>query len=214
MPKPQFLSTFVEDELLIRAVGKYDADAEKCEFQLSGIKAASPLNELRYFHAAENFVQDIMHDMLEGVCQHDVMLIVKHLISLPDISLPQINSLVEHFSYGRHDMSNRPVKLTECALRSDMLPMTASQTWCFTRVLSLVVGSLIPEHNRVWLCYLLLREILDILFAPSVEVGELRLLAVLIEEYLEIRMSLFPQHKLKNKHHHMVHYPRLIREVG
>jgi len=40
------------------------------------------------------------------------------------------------------------------------------------------------------------------------------LLEVLIAEYLELHMSLFAQHKLKNKHHHMVHYPWLIDEVG
>lgn len=214
LPKTKFASTFAEDQLLIRTVTRYDADAEKHEVQLSGIKLASPLNELEYFHAAENFVQDIMHDILEGVCQYDMILIVRHLSLLPDMSLSRVNGLIEHFSYGRHDMSNRPVKLTECTLRGDMLPMTASQTWCFTRVLSLAVGSLVPEDNSVWSLYLHLREILDILFAPSVDVGELRLLAVLIAEYLEMRMSLFPEHKLKNKHHHMVHYPRLIGEVG
>lgn len=31
------------------------------------VKLASPLNELSYFHAVENFAQYIMHDILEGV---------------------------------------------------------------------------------------------------------------------------------------------------
>jgi len=106
LPKQKFSSTFRESPSLVRTVATYNADVAKHDVQLSGIKTASPLNELKYFHAAENFVQDLMHDVLEGVCQYDMMLVLKHVISLPDISLTRVNGLVEHFSYGRHDMSN------------------------------------------------------------------------------------------------------------
>jgi len=43
---------------------------------------------------------------------------------------------------------------------------------------------------------------------------ELDLLTVVIAEYLELRKSLFPRDTLKNKHHHLLHYPRLMSEVG
>jgi len=83
-----------------------------------------------------------------------------------------LNSLSQSFSYGSHDISNKPVVLTEAALRSDMLPLRASQMWCFTRIFSLAIGSLVPETDKVWLLYIHLRQILDILFAPSIDLQE------------------------------------------
>jgi hypothetical protein len=62
--------------------------------------------------------------------------------------------------------------------------------------------------------YLKLREIMDVLFAPHVQRMELVLLKILISEYLEMRSDLFPQESMKNKHHHLIHYPRLIEAVG
>ena len=214
VPRCKFSETFSECSSRLRTVTSYDKDAENIDVSTTGIKMPSPLNAISYFHAAENFVQDIMHDVLEGVCQYDMMLIVNHLVSLQGLSLERINGLVEHFSYGRHDISNKPVKLTEASLKCDMLPMNASQSWCFTRVLSLAVGFIVPEDDNVWLLYLTLRQILDILFASEVEIGELKLLEVLIAEYLEMHTVLFPHVTLKNKHHHLTHYPRLILEVG
>ena len=214
LPKVSFTNTFVEESSLIRTVASYDADAVKCDIKHSGIKLSSPLNELKYFHAAENFVQDIMHDVLEGVCQYDMTLIINYLLSLKGFSLARMNGLLEHFSYGKPDVCNKPPRLTEIALRSDMLPMTASQTWCLVRVFSLAIGSLVAEGDEVWLLYLQLRVILDILFAPSIELSELTLLKVLIAEYLEQHTLLFPVNTLKKKHHHLIHYPRLIHEVG
>ena len=62
--------------------------------------------------------------------------------------------------------------------------------------------------------YLSLRNILDIILSPTVQCGETKFLACLISEYLEMRHILFPEITAKNKHHHLIHYPRLIEEVG
>ena len=37
---------------------------------------------------------------------------------------------------------------------------------------------------------------------------------MLIAEYLDIRLALFPNDSVKNKHHPMVHYPWFIQEMG
>lgn len=68
--------------------------------------------------------------------------------------------------------------------------------------------------DNVWAFYLQLHNIQDILFAPETSVEELFLLKVLIEEYLVRHVAYFPDDHLKNKHHHLVHYPQLIHEVG
>lgn len=68
--------------------------------------------------------------------------------------------------------------------------------------------------NNCWALYTLMRQIMDIICAPYVDRQETDLLRVLIKEYLTTRVQLFPHSSLKNKHHHLVHYPRLIEESG
>ena len=47
--------------------------------QQIGIKDYCVLNQLANFHAAENYVQDLMHDFLGGICCYDLCLICKKL---------------------------------------------------------------------------------------------------------------------------------------
>lgn len=209
-----FQNVHVEQTELIRTAFQYDSDVIANSVKDSGIKFPSPLNVLKYFHAAENFVQDIMHDVLEGICKYDVKLVISHVVKLEGMSLDRLNGLVANFSYGKHDITNKPVSLSEIALKSDMLPLSASQMWCLTRILSLAVGFHVPRDDKIWALYLQLRNVLDIVFAPVISSDELILLGVQIEEYLQMHVDCFPDESLKNKHHHLVHYPRLMREVG
>jgi hypothetical protein len=55
---------------------------------------------------------------------------------------------------------------------------------------------------------------MDIICAPYVQRDEIDLLRILIVEYLQMHVELFPTETLKNKHHHLIHYPRLIVESG
>jgi hypothetical protein len=189
--RDQFQTLFTEDENLIRTVEQYNDDVKTKSVADSGIRFPSPLNVLKYFHATENFVQDIMHDVLKGICKYDMNLIINHVIRLDGMSLQHLNGLIENFSYGKHEITNKPVSLTENALKADTLPLTASQMWCFTRVLSLAIGAHVPHNDKVWAFYLQLRNVLDIVFAPEVSSIELILLKVLIQEYLQMRTACF-----------------------
>jgi hypothetical protein len=139
--RKDFQTQFCESEDLVRTVEQYDSDILNSTVQESGIKFASPLNELQYFHAAKNYVQDLMHDALEGVCKYDISLIMNYMVDSNNITLEHLNGLLNKFSYGKHDIVNKPVMLTETALKTSTLPLSASQMWCLTRTLALAVGS-------------------------------------------------------------------------
>jgi len=210
--RSQFQDMMVEEETSLRSRQSYDMALLSQMVQDTGIKQRCPLNDLVHFHAAENYVQDIMHDIFEGVCAYDLPLICSAYISSGYFDLFVLNHRVQSFTYGYCDAANKPPVIQ--SLNVDMLPFEASQTWCLTRILSLAVGSLVPETDNVWQFYLLLRDIIDIILAPSVTEDDVHLLTVLISEYLEMRKQLFPDQTLKNKHHHLTHYPNLIRKVG
>jgi hypothetical protein len=82
LPRAAFQTVFAEDDSTVRTRESYDTDVEKHIVNETGIKFASPLNQLTNFHACENFIQDVMHDMLEGVCKYDMKLIICHVMKL------------------------------------------------------------------------------------------------------------------------------------
>ena len=196
----------------IRTVQNYNDGVSTGIVQETGLKQASPLNELTYFHAATNYIQDSMHDLLEGVCSYDLVLISRSLIGQGYFDLDTLNSRFQSLQYSYHEVSNKPPTIV--TLDIEMLPFTASEIWCFTVNYSLAVGHLVPDSDQFWQMYLSLRHIMDIIFAPGVSLAELNLLEVTISEYLEMRHTAFPNVTAKNKHHHLIHYPRIIREFG
>jgi hypothetical protein len=101
-----FGKKFFEDANVVRTVQNYDEDLLRGETQATGIKAQCALNQLKYFHAADNYVQDIMHDLLEGVCSYDMRLICKNLTE--KITLEELNRRIQCVNFGYHDLSSKP----------------------------------------------------------------------------------------------------------
>lgn len=64
-----------------------------------GIKRNSILNSLSYFSVSENYVLDIMHDILEGVAQYEIKLLFEYL-NQKSISIENILQHVYAFNYG------------------------------------------------------------------------------------------------------------------
>ena len=89
------------------------------------IKLASILNELKYFHAVNNFVQDIIQDLFEGVCAYDMCLFSRELIRRWFFTLGVLNSRLQGVQYSYHEICNRPSVFS--SLDCEMLPLDASE---------------------------------------------------------------------------------------
>lgn len=91
--------------------------------------------------------------------------------------------------------------------------MSASETLCFTRYLGLIIGDLVPTNSELWSYYVLLKKILDLILSRCVNYENSLLLQSLIDEHHELFLTLFQTH-LKPKHHHMIHYPYILKNCG
>ena len=88
--------------------------SEHCNMLLSnpqlshyyGVKRSSSLNTLKYFNTADNFSVDIMHDILEGVAQFEMKLVLEH-IQENHASAREIARRIDTFNYGYMDRRNR-----------------------------------------------------------------------------------------------------------
>jgi len=89
--------------------------------------------------------------------------------------------------------------------------------WCLIRILPLLIGDKIPESNNYWHLYLLILNILNILnivMAPRISISETFLLQEMIHEHQKLFLFLFSERQLTPKQHFLIHYPRVIRELG
>ena len=191
------------------------AQANEAEGQAFGVKFSSVFNELQYFHVCQPGLPPCLgHDLFEGVVSKDVALYIKHFVKVDKyFTYVQLNRIINQFKYLGSDADNKPCDVN---LNAEKLGGHAVQNWCFLRLLPLLIGDRIedPLNNQVWQLCLQLRNIVDLICAPRISVGQVADLRILTEEYLHDRKELFPNDPLKPKHHYVAHYPELILQFG
>ncbi|XDV29589.1 hypothetical protein PO909_032692 [Leuciscus waleckii] len=190
---------------------KYLADNPN-ENSCYGFKRNSVLNTLTYFNVSENFVLDIMHDILEGVAQYEVKLLFEYM-SCNLISCDSIPQRLYAFNYGYLDKNNRPTKVN-LQQAGNSIGLNASQTLCLIRNIPLIFGDVVPEGDKHWHLMLLLLHIVNIIFSPCISEGMTIFLKHLIVEHHRLFKELYPSRNLIPKHHLMIHYPECIRQIG
>jgi len=158
-----------------------------------------------------------MHDIFEGWGSLELRLILRQFI-LNDkfFTLTFLNACLKSFSYGSSDIKNKPTALKKKQLNkpSGSTGQSASQMWCFIRILPLLIGDKIPTDNNYWHLYLLMLKILDIVMAPRISISETFLLQEMIHDHHKLFLFLFSERRLTPKQHFLIHYPRVIRELG
>ncbi len=87
----------------------------------------------------------------------------------------------------------------------------ASQMWCLSTLLPIIIHDLVPEDNPDWELFTDLIKIVDILISLVIPKETTSYLQLLIKEYLEEFRYLYPNTRLIPKQHFMVYYPAQIR---
>ena len=168
--------------------------------------------ELCNISTVENYSVDIMHDVLEGVGQYELKLVLEY-VQVNFITAREMARRIESFNYGYSERRNRPpaVKLFDV---SNDLGLNAIQSWCLLRNMPLIFGDLVQRDDECWHLLMLLLQIMDIAFSPVVTYGMTIFLKHIIVEHHRLFKHVFPSKNLLPKHHFMTHYPRCIREIG
>jgi len=85
-----------------------------------GINCNSILNELHYFHVCDGSLHpDIMHDVLEGVLQYEVKLMLNHMIIVENyFTLEILNIRLENIELSTKESKSRPTCVSSSTLNS------------------------------------------------------------------------------------------------
>lgn len=139
-------------------------------------------------------------------------LIIKHFIDNNIFDLDNLNSRIKYYTYLKSE-KNCPPPVTKQNLLNGKIMFSASEMLCLVRNFRYIIGDLIAEHDPIWKQYLTLLEITEILTSQIFTLHLIDYLKTSIEAYLENLIQLF-NCTLKPKHHFLLHYPRIIQNVG
>lgn len=81
------------------------------------------------------------------------------------------------------------------------------------RNLNMIIGTSIDEKDECWNLLLALQEIMQIICSPNITIDTPEFLEIKIAEYLTSLNEKFTN-AMKPKHHFMLHYPSIMRQVG
>ena len=209
--------SFTESGFTIRnkAVHEYHLDAlsvNEDNGPVYGVLHRCPLLDVSGFDLTTALVPDIMHDLIEGTIQNLILKLVQMAVREKKVSLALLNSRLEEACQHVRDRPN--LFTNRITSTSGVVVGSAAQKWQLYLIMPQILGQYMDEGNDAWLCYLLLREVTDLVFAPVIERSCLTFLEDLIAQFLTHYVSVFGVGQLTPKHHYMIHYPRLISLYG
>lgn len=201
----------------LRTIDNYATDVDVENFSVTGIKELCIWNSIESFNVVNNLSVDLMHGLLEGVCNYDMSGILRSFIlDSKYFSVETLNSRIQLFDYGLIEIRNRPPLISEQALKSTKsmaCKMSAVEIWCFIRYFGLIIGDMVPIGSEFFHLYILLKQIVDLSTSKCIGTGCPALLRELITEHNSLYIRLMHTH-LKPKFHYLTHYPYIMENVG
>lgn len=198
---------------LIRNSENYEEDLLLSDVSLTGIKENSILNSIQSFHVTSNFSVDVMHDIFEGVCHYDMCHIIQKLLDMRYFDLNKLNDRKMLFNYGEIEVGNVSPQITQNNLNKFHLKMSAREMMSFVSLFPIMVGDLVSNDHEVWLFFLNLLDIIEILLSFNIPRDQVERLKYLIKRHHQDYVYLFND-TLKPKHHIMLHYYNVIMQSG
>ena len=180
---------------------------------VNGILHSSCFNQLQHFNIClPGMPPCLAHDVFEGVLTYDFKLCLNYFIKKKWFTFDILNTRITNFKYKGYDASSVP---TTVSVTADKLQGSASQNWCFARLLPIMIGRKIRDFDDpAWELISLLREIIELISCPKLSHKSIAYLEILLEEYITLRKETFPEVKLRPKHHYLRHYSQLIMYFG
>lgn len=186
----------------------FESEREPDVKETKGFKKCCPFNELKYFHAFENFSVDIMHDLLEGAVPEFIKILFDSL-KKKNIRLNVIQALVRDFNYGFLSKIYRPSTIR---FESNNLGQSARQNHCFILYLPFIFLSYKEEIPSEWAAMMDLIAIVQIVFSMCIRSDDLNRLNNCVRDHLSFILS--TGENLKPKHHMLTHYSEVIKRMG
>jgi hypothetical protein len=171
-------------------------------------------NSLSHYHVCNPGLPPCLgHDLFEGVVPYDLRLYLEYFVTTKKwFTYSFLNRKIRLFVFRGSESNDRPAYVNE---QTGKIVGHAVQVWHLIRFFPLLIGLKIKDtSDSVWQLVVSLRRLVELVCAPVVSYELVAEMKLVIEDYLEGRVSLFQNVKLKPKHHFLSHYPQLTLQLG
>lgn len=211
--KTQLHTMCEEDGDIMRTERSYENEILINNYSLTGRKEECVWHAIDSFHVSNNHSVDIMHDLYEGVAPLEIALLLENLIKKDEFTLETLNSRIANFNHGPFEHFNLPQTISAENIKLHHLKYSSSEIKVLMKYLPILIGDLVTENDENWLFFLLLRDICSIIFNYVVTPDCIVQVEEMIKRHHSWYQKLYKR-TLIPKHHHMVHYPNIMRLVG
>ena len=90
------------------------------------VKSRSVLNQSAFFHVTKGLGPDIMHDVLEGVMQYEMKLLIQKSVQMKTFTADTLNSRIKTFNYRCNEVRNKPSPILKAKIMSNDNSLTQS----------------------------------------------------------------------------------------
>lgn len=136
------------------------------------------------------------------------------MISKKYFSVNHLNTLIQTFPYKWGDKTNRPHAIPQSFISRKTIGGNAHENWNLLRLLSFLIGQIVPENEPAWQVILDLKDIVELVVTPVHTDETIAYLEAKIYDHRLHYLELFPDVSLLPKHHYLVHYPQMISCFG
>lgn len=180
-----------------------------------GVKRSCALSDhLDHFYVVGGFPPDLLHDLLEGIVPVEMAICLKDLISKGYFSLESFNSAIKKFKYPFSDRTHKPQPIPKFYASKGTIGGNGHENWTLLRLLPLLIGDCVVENDKTWEILMLLKDILELAVSFQFTEDSFQFLDCKISEHRALLKEVFPNFKLRPKHHYLENYPQLIRMYG
>lgn len=164
---------------------------------------------------ARNQGFDPMHDLLEGVVQQVLKLILIEFVKKKKyFTIEKFNESITNFDYGSEEKRDKPsanFDILKLSSSGNKIKQTAAQTWLLLRIFPFIVDEFIPHNTPLMNLVNLLQRICYTSFSNATTNSMIEQLEKDVRELHEKFLNHFPNNNPINKLHHLTHYASNIR---
>ncbi|XP_044194551.1 uncharacterized protein LOC122971866 isoform X1 [Thunnus albacares] len=136
------------------------------------------------------------------------------MIRLKYFTLEYLNTKIRSFPYQHSDRLDKPQPIPKNFAAKLSIGGNGHENSTLLRLLPLMVGSKVPEGDETWAILMDLKEIVQLVLSPSFTEDSIQYMQTKISDHRQGLQAVFPDFKLRPKHHYLEHYPELTRCFG
>lgn len=150
-----------------------------------------------------------MHDLIEGVVPFLLKALFQHCISKKIFTEDWLQKKIQFFDFGPYNKNVPSIVKKDCSHQN------AAQLMCIFQNIGFIFYHLRnhKEIKTVWICVESLQKIVQICYSSKIFESDINILEKNVTIHLKNILKIFDL-SLLPKHHLLLHYPDIIREMG